>query len=317
MHRNTWNYLVARKVKKILGNGFQVKMLLEQQSEQGAYLCLGIIKEGEITGIIVNLSNGAEKWLGQEQGIKPAAECLVTLYRQKYSHLHGIPLESNHFSQWKDRIVYILERVEGAEERLSAVPHEEIMGMIMVFGIVEKTENPEYFKRITNEDMQEWEITLQELSALARKNTPIIWPPYICGCDGDAQTGMEILYEVSVNEFIKDDSEKKFPMYLMTNSNHTNGAGCIFYEDVLKNIAMKWQENIVILPISVHEAGLIPVSKLDRTLDEWKSVVEKANQDEAGLEEDILSSNVYMYDLEDQAIKIVASGTNQAKHFTS
>lgn len=314
MDKNTWKTLVKDEVKRILGDNYRVERL-DQQEEGNIALCLGILKEGEISGIIVKADEPKEKNIESESVIREVAEYLTELYQEKRKHLHGVPLQDNEFSKWKDKVVYVLGRRDPAEKRLESLPHEDFLDMVITYGLIEKSVNPHYFRDITYADLKEWDITAQSLAELARKNTPVLWPVYLCICEHRTATELEIVDEVSVEEFLKREREKG-PMYLLTNSENWNGAGCILYEDILKNISKKWEEDIVIIPISIHETALIPISKLDKSLDEWQHTVKEANQDGEGKEE-VLSDSVYLYDRVENMIKIASSEAGQGRYFTS
>lgn len=316
MDTSEWENLVVEELKKLLRDDYRVRVLESQQTNPNRDLALGITKEGEENGIVVELDAISKKCIGQEKGIKPAAEYLAALYRQRRSGLPENALEHNTFPVWKDRIVFMLKHPKNAEERLLEVPHEEFLGIKIVFGLADKRENPCCFRPITNEDLKSWKITVPELLALARRNTSTLYPPYICGCEGEAGVHLEMQDKTSIEEFLKAETEKRYPMYLLTNAEEVNGAACMLYDGVLENLAQKWQEDIAILPICVDNVALIPASKLDRSLDEWQAVVMEANQDEL-LQDSNLADFVYVYDREAGEIKIASTGTVSANHYTS
>lgn len=315
MDKNTWETLVTGEVKRILGDSYRVERL-DQQAEENTELRLGIIKEGEISGIVVEVDEPGENDMESESMVRKAAEYLTELYQEKRKYLQGAPLQDNEFSKWKDQIVYVLERRDSTGERLAAIPHEEFLDMAVTFRIIEKSENPFYFRKITNADLEEWDITLPTISELARKNTPVLWPAYICICENRTSAELDIVDEISVEEFLESSQKEKASMYLLTNSENWGGAGCILYENLLKSISKKWEENIVIIPISVHETALIPLSRLEQNLDEWQLKVREANQSDE-LKEDVLSDSVYLYDRAENMIKIASSEAGQGRYFTS
>ena len=50
------------------------------------------------------------------------------------------------------------------------------------------------------------------------------------------------------------------PMYVLTNRQRLNGACCILYQDVLKQVAGRLGDSLYILPSSIHEVIAIPAS---------------------------------------------------------
>lgn len=93
----------------------------------------------------------------------------------------------------------------------------------------------------------------------------------------------------SVEEWEPDGS----PMTVLTTREQVNGAGVIFCDEVLRKIREKIG-NFFVLPSSVHEVLVVPVSEgIDRT--ELEEMVKAVNRDEVA-PEDRLSDQVYLFD---------------------
>lgn len=100
---------------------------------------------------------------------------------------------------------------------------------------------------------------------------------------------------------IKDDN---CPFYVVTNDQHYYGAGVIAgigAADALKAIVE--EDEFVLLPISIHEVIIAPISVVDfdnkESVAELSTMVAKANKElnDAGImpEEHVLSDKVYIY----------------------
>lgn len=92
------------------------------------------------------------------------------------------------------------------------------------------------------------------------------------------------------------DKEGVFPMYVLSNSSHVNGACCILYPDLLRNVSGQIHENLYILPSSIHEIIMVPACFTQKP-SELKEMVEEINAAELEAEE-VLSDSVYFYDRE-------------------
>lgn len=81
-----------------------------------------------------------------------------------------------------------------------------------------------------------------------------------------------------------------------------NGAGVILYPDLLKSFANRIGGGFFILPSSVHEVILVPLSE-DLDIDEIKNMVYEINREH--LEEvDILSDDVYVYRMGEDSVTV-------------
>ena len=97
-------------------------------------------------------------------------------------------------------------------------------------------------------------------------------------------------------------SENDVPMYVCSNTSKINGAGVILYENLLKDFAQKVGTDFYILPSSVHETLLIPVSD-QFDVDTLRAMVCEVNMTQVAPEEQ-LSDQVYLYSRECDQIRI-------------
>ena len=97
-------------------------------------------------------------------------------------------------------------------------------------------------------------------------------------------------------------SEDMVPMYVCSNSQKVNGAGVILYKDLLKQFAEKTGSDFYILPSSIHETLLVPVSD-QMEVEALRSMVREVNATQVAPEE-VLSDNVYIYRREDDKISL-------------
>jgi len=82
-------------------------------------------------------------------------------------------------------------------------------------------------------------------------------------------------------------------MYVLTNQQRFLGACCILYDDVLKEIAERLDSDLYILPSSIHEVILMPVT-VTESVPALSQMVCDINQSEVSAEE-ILSDHIYYY----------------------
>lgn len=101
-----------------------------------------------------------------------------------------------------------------------------------------------------------------------------------------AQLADQMLYQL-------DMEEEKTPMYVLSNTDRINGAACMLYTQLLENFSKKIDDNLYILPSSVHEIIIVPAARAGKT-SELKEMVEEINATQVE-EEEVLSDSVYFF----------------------
>ena len=100
---------------------------------------------------------------------------------------------------------------------------------------------------------------------------------------------------------IENDCNDEFPMYVLTNVKGINGASCLLYKDVIKELAQLLKSDLYILP-SIHELILVPmVSTKDK--ESFSRMVMEINSSQLPVEE-ILADHVYIYSLSRDTISL-------------
>lgn len=158
-----------------------------------------------------------------------------------------------------------------------------------------------FCSKITRNLMEEWGTDVQTLYALARRNTPQILGVYLKEIrdvifemmdDSDLGTRQNLLQAL--------DDEDRMPMYILSNTARNSGAGNMFAEGVLEALAEQMQSDLYLIPSSIHEVLVIPVSeRLSR--EDVDAMVEEVNCTVLR-PEDILSNHVYLYEWKEDRI---------------
>lgn len=261
---------------------------------------------------------------------------IQTIYQQnKPSHSVDISFFTC-YEKVQSRIIFKLINYERNKALLSDVPHFRFLDLAIVFSclisiypddIIEsfsEENNPatDSFTHagssatilIHNHHLSFWNITKDDLYALACKNTPDL-------LHYELRNMSDVLKELLSG----DDSAAllappaPFPMYVLSNHTKLNGSACILYQDLLKNFADRLRSDLYILPSSIHEVLIIPVSSFslpsdpllssgnktrDTTQESYRELSEmvcEVNSTQLSVE-DILSDHVYYYSRESSRI---------------
>ena len=199
------------------------------------------------------------------------------------------------FENVRGKIIYRLVNYEKNKELLEDCPHRRLYDLAVTFRWVAHIDNDGVSTSlITNRQVKEWGVSVNDLVLAAQQNTPRLFPAKIVDIEEMLAGKMSfILYPSTI------------PMYILTNEQEVNGASALLYGDVLKDFANKKGTDMYILPSSIHEVILLPS---DRINDPTKllSMVHDANTTVVSIG-DVLSDSVYYYDRKTDHITEIVS----------
>lgn len=251
---------------------------------------------------------------------REAGEIAAEIYQLYENHRDKFKFNMDMFKDFdgvKERIAYKLINKKANERLLVQIPFVEVLDLAIVFYcLVDNDFLGSATALIHNVHIDMWGLTVDELFEAAKKNTPRILPYDLRDMNdvikdilvSDIENTIyenDYRYDENCNipspEIVAErllkgirEAEDAIEMYVLTNKQKINGAACIFYEGVLKEFADQKQKNLYILPSSIHEVILVPVTD-DIDKEELCRMVEEVNREE--LEEgDVLSDAVYCYD---------------------
>lgn len=201
------------------------------------------------------------------------------------------------FSLVRKRICFKLIHYKKNAGLLRSVPHRRVLDLAMVFYYSMEPNVLEHASvLIRNTDVERWHTTGKEIEHLAMENTPRLM-------EWRFSTLPELLQEFldedkredEIDPFrIDPDEVQSMPMYVLTNREKYFGAACMLYPDLLKQISDKLNDNLYILPSSIHECIIMPASGeySQKSLSEMVTEINEVQVDET----EVLSDNVYYFD---------------------
>lgn len=210
----------------------------------------------------------------------------------------------------KSRIIYQLINTEQNREMLSNIPSREFQDMSVVYRFL-ISENAEGIASvvITDELMNNLHLTEEELFQFASENTKELMPITIRSMndvlkemfmkDFGGEASMEEELGQSIEKML--NSENSF-MYIISNKYGINGATTMLYEEGIGVLAEHLDEDLYILPSSIHESIAVPVSA-GQSPEALAEMVMEVNGTKVPLQ-DRLSNNVYFFDKETREISM-------------
>lgn len=195
------------------------------------------------------------------------------------------------YEQAKHRIVFKVINYEKNRELLENIPHFPFLDLAIVFYCLvhsDATGNASIL--IHHQHMQRWNATPEQLMQLSMENTPSL-----------------LEYELRSMESILSDNNRiripsLYPMYVLTNYSHLNGACCILYKNLLKQFSEKINSDFFILPSSIHEVILLPANDIS-AIEALSEMVKEVNTVEVS-EDEILSDHAYYYSRRDNCMSM-------------
>lgn len=199
------------------------------------------------------------------------------------------------YNKVKSRIIFKLVNYERNRELLRNVPHYRFLDLALVFNcLIESSASGNATILIHEHHLTYWNITRDDLYALAQQNTPRL-------LSYELRNMTEVLKELFSDEELTDelpglDTLSGNSMYVLTNRYKLNGSGCILYPNLLHDFASRLNADLFILPSSIHEVLIIPATN-QNTPSELSDMVKDVNASQLSREE-ILSDHIYYFSRE-------------------
>ncbi len=242
---------------------------------------------------------------------------------QKYSCEMNLNLDIkiqdfNNYEKIKKQVAYKVINYEKNEELLVQIPHVRFLDLAIVFFVMVSCQKDSGIKNaafpIHKEHLKTWEVTIGDIYRDALYNTPDLFPSIISPM-GNLLAEL-ICKELEADMFEKTDNEHMqnelerlqeeydSGVYVLTNTKNINGASCMLYKNVIKEFSEQEHTDFYIIPSSIHEVLLFPISDKRVTAEDLRGMVIQVNKTEID-EYEILSDNIYYYNSENDSITVV------------
>lgn len=234
-----------------------------------------------------------DRYYREYQNGKPFSKICEEILHVYQEHQPTDSIDVSFFTDYdriKSRIVFKLVNYEKNAQTLREVPHYRFLDLAVVFNcLLEYDFDGSATILIRNQHLTLWNITPDDLYALAMRNTPAL-------LKYDLRNMTDILKEFlagSELEELSSYNSHPCPMYMLSNQRKLNGSVCILYPDLLKSFANRIRSDLYILPSSVHEVLLLPADG-QNSCQELSDMVREVNDSQLSREE-ILSDHIYYY----------------------
>ena len=282
-----------------------VKEHIKQELHKSVYICPVLKNNGAVyDGLIIS---------------DPLFNISPTIYLNPYYHryLDGVSLEDIYedilqtyrenlpcedfdisifqdYEKARERVVMKLVNAEKNKRLLELVPHILIYDLAIVFLCSVSDFMHEHATiLIYNKHMELWNVNADDLYAVAKINSPKLLPPRL--------DNLHDVFEHITNESLPFLEE--MCICILTNHLKIHGATSMVYPGLLKEIADIYEDDVVILPSSIHELIVFPKGKLpeDYTFEYLNEMIQDINETQLA-DAETLSNHVYCYHRETNEI---------------
>ncbi len=294
-------------MKERMGDGFDVRIVKVMKNNSLELHSLVVRREDINIAPNIYLKPYYEAYL-EGVSLEEISDRLYTIYntcpepelQQDFSYT---------LQEMKPYIFYRLVNYQKNRKLLETVPHFPYLDLALTFHcLVRDDEEGIGTVRITNEHMQLWGITAENLRELAISNTERLFPAMIRSMEevllgilkDTAPYEAEEMLQLFSQEGSEGGKQVRPRMYVLTNKKGINGASCLLYKDVIRSFAGRLNSDLYLLPSSIHEIILIPGDKSMKA-EALSQMVEDVNRTQVAVEE-VLSDHVYYYSLDQDTI---------------
>lgn len=300
---------IKKSVEEKLGKDYELSV---QPVTKNNGVCLDGLTMCPVGGNVVSVVYLNSYYDRVEAGMsaEDAAKEIVGIMREDTAAGKVAEMELTEYEKMQPKIMFKVIQAASNERMLHDVPHILFLDLAIVFYLYfEQDETEPITTLVHNSLMEAWGIREDDLWNIARVNTMKMLPATIqsmseVGAEA-AKMNLGELFDEEIMEELLRDSVPEF--YMLTNQIGLYGAGCMLYDGVLKAFADSLDDDLVILPSSIHEVLLLP----DRVSDPYEylgDIVTDVNQNDVPVE-DRLSDQVYKYLRETDEIVMAAGDT--------
>lgn len=193
----------------------------------------------------------------------------------------------DNYNKIKDHLIINTVNVENNLDELKNIPYKVVGNIAITYEILlQSNENRCLAAKVTNEMLLEYGVDLDTLHNDALKSSQRLFPPLV-------KTIEEVL------GLEPDSCEVK--VYVITNEYRTNGAGSIFYPELLSKLSAKVGHDLYIIPSSVDEC-LAFYDMKEKTPEDVEKMIRDINlTDLVGNRK--LSDSLYHYDAKEHILE--------------
>ncbi|MBR6223808.1 MAG: hypothetical protein IKQ71_10280 [Lachnospiraceae bacterium] len=212
----------------------------------------------------------------------------------------------------KDKIYMTIINTEANRQMLEKVPHREVNDTSVIYRLMISSDERGIGSTVITDDLaKNLELSEEELFKIAAENTPKMFPPVVKPMSQvifgilTEDGGMPKDVAEQVVDGMKGENEM---MWIITNNKGVSGAVNMIFEKNLFELSKGLNDDLYILPSSIHEVIAVPSSLGDPV--ELAEMVQQVNMDVVDVSER-LSNQVYHYNRDLRKLSMATDTPNK------
>lgn len=279
--------MVVDAVMEKLGREYGVSAGKTRKNNGLMLSSVTIRKNGEAVAPNIYVDNMLGEIVRGNTSVSDAAVEIINIYNESVG---GCGYEETLRKLGRNSILklvrYKLVNAEKNAENLRSIPHSRILDLAVTYNVVLSCD--EYGSasfEVSNKVCEAFGISMEDLDSAARVNTE---------ANGfRVMTMSEVIAEIAKENGCKapviDGTD---PVIVLSSTDRVNGASVMLYSGYFDAIANSAEDDLYVLPSSIHEVIAIPADGLEP--DGLRSMVSEINSKEVRADE-VLSGNIYRY----------------------
>lgn len=300
---------IMDELEKLLGEDYWMKYMETKKGNGKIYHGILIAKETDDIGPLVYIDFYMKKYQEGSLTIPEIASAILYQIRQHPAPVSALERIQNHYAEIREEIRTAVCNYMANEEDLRYIPHKRLLDLAVFYYIPLLGKNGwDGVIRINYQLLEDWNITEDELVRQAESNFSQLEDCRVIS----ARRFMENMLIKHLGPK-KTETLKKRKLRLpnvkaqiVSNKEHYWGACFLTNHDALQCLADSLQDDLVIIPLSVHEIIVVKMQDYGEfpiTPDD----LEEINNDDVA-KEDRLSNNIYLYSRDREELMVYMEG---------
>ncbi len=288
--------IVSRDVKKRLGSGYEISVITNRKNNSMERTGIMFRQRSSRVSPTIYIEDLLDAYNNDQKTMEDIVGEVVCRYQKSKevsTELRWLDMSSE---LWQEKIIYRLISREQNTELLNDIPYIPFLDLAITFHLVVAMDGTCMQTIQIDKNLQErWELSTEKLFKRAAENTERLLPLRINSLDGMV-AGL-----LGAEPLSSGEDGGRNDMTVLTNCLGIGGASVILYECVLDRLADKLGTDLYIIPSSIHEVIVLPVSEHD-VHSALITIVREINQRYVSPDE-ILSDRVYIYSREERKFR--------------
>ena len=299
-YRDFINYVQKTVERKLAGESVTVELRKTIKTGDLEHDGLVLQREGGNPSPVLYMDQLYELYNNNNITPEEIAERITEAYHNSLNCPVPTAMEMEIWENVRDKVTFSVMNTRLNSKYLEDAVFDEYLDLALVYFVSIIDENNELYRSKVQESfLKEWGIDKSQLKELAMQNTKRIFGIRLQDIHEVILEAAGIRDSDAAGSIFENDNSQ---MYLLTNKSGLYGASNMFMEDVMECMAEHFENDLYIIPSSVHEVMIIPAAGM-YTKDDINKMIRDVNM-RVLKPEDILSDHVYVYSREQKRILI-------------